>query len=113
MATNHKEEYKRLMAGMGKIYKNCPGVADGFGKLHDGAMAEGALTTKEKELIALGIGIAIRCTGCITAHVKAALDAGATPEEIYETISVVVMMAGGPGTAYGLIAIEALEDFTA
>jgi AhpD family alkylhydroperoxidase len=58
------------------------------------ATADGVLAAKTKELIALGIGIAVRCDGCIAYH--DALHAGASAEEINETIGVAVMMGGWP-----------------
>lgn len=113
MATDHKKGYEEVMANMGALGENCPGVMKSFMGLHDEALKEGALSTKEKELISLGIAIAVRCTGCIQCHVKAALDAGASREEIAETVGVAVLMAGGPGTVYGGMALEALEQFLA
>jgi len=44
----------------------------GFNEVHHAATADGALSTKEKELIALGIAVAVRCSHCIVAHVGAA-----------------------------------------
>ena len=59
-------------------------------------MKDGALSLREKELVALGIGVAQRCTPCIAAHTKKCLDAGATKEQIFEAASVAVVMNGGP-----------------
>jgi len=42
----------------------------GFNEVHHAATADGALSTKEKELIALGIAVAVRCSHCIVAHVE-------------------------------------------
>ncbi|MBX7144223.1 MAG: carboxymuconolactone decarboxylase family protein [Oligoflexia bacterium] len=81
-----------------------------FVQLHHAAMAKGALDTKFKELIALGISICARCDGCIARHVSDALRAGATREEIVETIGVAVSMGGGPATVYGCEAFQALEQ---
>ena len=72
---------------------------------------DGALEKKAKELIALGIGIAVRCDGCISYHINDALKAGASRREIIETISVAVMMGGGPSMVYGCEALEALDQF--
>jgi AhpD family alkylhydroperoxidase len=94
-----------------KLGKELPGPMSGFGQLHRHAVADGALSTKQKELIALGIGIAARCDGCIAYHVHDALRAGATRKEIVETIGVAIMMGGGPATMYGAQAFEALEQF--
>ena len=82
-----------------------------FMQLHDNAMAAGTLTAKNKELIALGISISARCEGCIAAHVKEAIECGATKEEIVETINVAIMMGGGPSIIYGTKAFAAMKEF--
>ncbi|GEM_PF-154764 len=112
MMIDHKESYEELIEAGKKLAEGCAGVMEGFGKLHSEAIKDDALPLKIKELIALGIAISIRCTGCIQAHVKKALDAGAIPEEIYETIGVAILMSGGPGTVYGSMAMEAMEQFS-
>jgi AhpD family alkylhydroperoxidase len=85
-------------------------TAKGFHELHNAALAEGALGTKEKELIALAIGISKQCNDCIGFHVKAAIAAGATREEVAETVNVCVLMNGGPGYMYGIKAMEAYDQ---
>lgn len=85
-------------------------AARGFRDLHNAALAEGALGTKEKELIALAIGISKQCNDCIGFHVKAAIRAGASREEVAETVNVCVLMNGGPGYMYGAKAIEAYDQ---
>jgi len=84
---------------------------EGFGLLHKSAVQDGVLSNKVKELIALSIGISVRCDGCIAYHVHDALEAGASPKEIEETIGVAVMMGGGPSVVYGCQALDALEEF--
>ncbi|WP_223924029.1 carboxymuconolactone decarboxylase family protein [Geobacter sp. AOG2] len=59
----------------------------------------------------LGIAISSRCEGCITFHIHDALKAGASRQKILETISVAILMSGGPSQAYGSIVLEALEQF--
>lgn len=87
-------------------------AAKGFRDLHNAALAEGALGTKEKELIALAIGISKQCNDCIGFHIKAAIRAGATREEVAETVNVCVMMNGGPGYMYGVKAMEAYDQLS-
>lgn len=113
MAPNHPEQMKELYATMGELGKEIPQTMAAFSKLHHAACAEGALDAKTKELIALGIAIAIRCAGCITCHVSDALSAGATEEEISETIGVAILMGGGPSVVYGCEAFEAVKQFKA
>lgn len=94
-------------------YKATQGeTVKGFSALHRAAMQPGALDAKQKELIALSIGIAKQCIDCIGFHVKAAIAAGATRDEIAETVSVCVMMGGGPSYMYGVKALEAYDQFT-
>ncbi len=64
-----------------------------------------------KELIALAIGISVRCDGCISYHVHDALEAGASREEIVETIGVSILMGGGPDVVYSSQALKALNEF--
>ena len=66
---------------------------------------------REKELIALGIGLAVRCEGCIYSHVEKCLKAGATPEQIQEVAGVAVMMQGGPTYTWVPKVLEALDHF--
>jgi AhpD family alkylhydroperoxidase len=81
--------------------------------MHKAAMEEGALEVKVKEMMALSISIASRCDGCIASHAKAALRAGATREELIETINVALMMGGGPAVIYGTQALSAVDEFLA
>lgn len=107
MANLDVKDLERIMGEMGK---EIPEVMRAFNQLHHAATKNGALSTKEKELIALGIAVAIRCSYCILAHVNSALQAGATKEEIMETLGVAVLMSGGPGVAYATEAIKVLEQ---
>jgi AhpD family alkylhydroperoxidase len=113
MANDFPQYRKDIQGYLVKLRKDAPEVMAGFGKLHEAALKPGALDLKQKELIALGIGIASRCDGCIAMHVQASLAAGATHEEIVEAIGVAVMMGGGPCLMYATHAMEALEQFEA
>jgi AhpD family alkylhydroperoxidase len=72
-------------------------------------MKDGALSLKEKELIALGIGVAMHCEPCIRAHTQKCLAAGATKEQILEAAAVAVVMAGGPAYTHVPLVIDTLE----
>ena len=72
-------------------------------------MKEGAISLKEKELIALGIGVAMHCEPCIRMHTQKCLAAGATKEQILEAASVAVVMAGGPAYTHVPLVIDTLE----
>ena len=96
---------------MTKLGAELPETMTAFATLHKAASTKGALDTKMKELIALAIAITVRCDGCIAFHVCDALRAGAARDEIFETISVAVLMGGGPSVVYGTEAMEALNQF--
>ena len=72
-------------------------------------MKAGALSVLEKELMALAIGLAVRCENCIYSHVQAAVHAGATRVQILEAAGVAVLMQGGPAYTYLPRVIEALD----
>lgn len=108
---SYPEFHKKVQAGMAKYGAESPDTMAAFQKLHEAGSTQGALSPKIKELIALAIGIAVRCDGCIAFHVYDALEAGATKAEIVDTIGVAILMGGGPAVVYGSSALEALEQF--
>lgn len=110
---NFPERFEQLCEMMERLGGEIPQTMGAFGKLHESASADGALSTKHKELIALGIAITVRCDGCIAYHVHDAMNAGASHAEIVETIGVAIFMGGGPSVVYGTDALKALEQFEA
>lgn len=107
--TNAQSYYQNNAAAMRPVRESMPELLKGFGGLHQAAMKAGALTTAEKELIALAIGLTVRCENCIYAHINAALRAGATREQIIEAAGVAVLMQGGPTYTYLPRVMEALD----
>ena len=110
MDKSYAEIYSQLDGLMGQLAAEAPEVMDGFTKLHEASTDDGALDKKTKELIALAIGITVRCDGCIAYHVHDAVDAGASRRELIETIGVAVMMGGGPSVVYGCEALQAIDQ---
>ena len=86
-----------------------PDVPRGFGAMYATLMKDGALSLREKELIALGIGLAVRCEPCVALHVKKALQTGATRAQVLEAAGVAVMMQGGPTYTYLPYLVEAID----
>ncbi len=105
-----KAHLKETSDNLNEFRRIQPEAGHGFTALHRGAMAEGTLDVKTKELIALAIGVSTRCVDCIGFHVQAAAKAGATRDDVAETVSVAVMMGGGPAYMYGVKAIEAYDQ---
>ena len=83
----------------------------GFSALAHAATQNGALDKKTKELIALAIGVAVRCDGCIGFHMQALLKLGASKAEIEETLNMAVYMGGGPSLMYAAHAMQAYDEF--
>lgn len=82
-----------------------------FNELSAAALADGALPTKVKELMAMAIGVVHGCDGCIASHARGAAHAGASTAEAAEAIGVAVLMHGGPATVYGARAYAAFCEF--
>jgi len=108
---NYPERYNELRITSHELGERAPELLANFGTLHKNTMQDGVLSTKIKELIALGMAITARCDGCIAYHVRDALIAGATEEEIIETLGVAVLMGGGPSLIYSEEAFVAMKQF--
>lgn len=102
-----------LSKALSTLRRDMPGPMGGFGTLAKESMKDGALSELQKELIALGIGIAARCDGCIGYHVKALIKLGVTREQFIETLGVAVYMGGGPSLMYAAESLRAYEEFSA
>lgn len=111
MTTNYVEEHEHLEQRLLQLGRELPGPMTGFARLHRKAMEDGALAGKVKEMMALAISIVVGCEGCIAYHVHDALKAGATRQELLETIGVALLMGGGPGSIYASHALDAIEQF--
>jgi AhpD family alkylhydroperoxidase len=111
MTTDYTQRRSELLKGYADLGAAVPDVMRGFGEMHRAAVADGELSHATKEMMALAIGIAARCDGCIALHVRAALKAGATRGQIHEAIGVAVLMGGGPASVYATDALIALDQF--
>jgi AhpD family alkylhydroperoxidase len=100
-----------VVAGIGLIRQGAPEAMKAFGALSLAATAARALDPKTKELMALAIGIAVHCDGCVAYHTRAAYKHGATREEVAETVALALYMGGGPAAVYGADAIRAYDEF--
>jgi AhpD family alkylhydroperoxidase len=85
----------------------------GFTELHHAAVADRALPSRIKELMALAIAVVKQCDGCIAYHAKAAALQGATTEEVAEALGVALLMDGGTASVYAPRAWAAYHEFAA
>jgi AhpD family alkylhydroperoxidase len=111
MSTDFPAKRTELRQGYRDLGAALPDVMKGFGDMHRSSVADGELSRATKELMAMAIGIAARCEGCIALHVHDAVAAGATRQQVHEAIGVAIMMGGGPASVYATEALEALKQF--
>ena len=111
MTTDYVHEHQYLEAQLAQLGQELPGPLSGFARLHRKAVEEGVLSAKVKEMMALAISIVAGCEGCIAYHVHDAVKAGATRQELLETIGVAMLMGGGPGSIYAAHALDAIDQF--
>ena len=72
--------------------------------------ADGAISSKTKRLMALGIALGVGCQNCILAQTHYAVENGAAKEEFYEMIGVVTSLRGTTGMGESLKVIQLLEE---
>ena len=110
---DHPELIQNINQSLAPFRKSQPGAMQGFAQLAKAAMADGAVSEKHKELMAVAIGVTQHCSGCIGFHVKALVRLGCTRTELEEMLTVCVYMGGGPALMYCAEAIAAFEKFNA
>jgi AhpD family alkylhydroperoxidase len=110
---NWPEMTKELGAQLRNLRGGAPDVMKGFSTIAQSALAPKALDGKSKELIALGICVAVRCDDCIAFHTKAALEQGASREEVAEALAMAIYMGAGPSVMYASHALDAFNQFAA
>jgi AhpD family alkylhydroperoxidase len=108
------DKIEKIIADRKKAYKffaDTSVVFNSFLDMEKNTYAEGSISTKHKQLIALGIAIYADCESCMECHIKDALAAGVTKEEIIETIGVAMEMGGGPATVASRFVMNVLEYY--
>jgi AhpD family alkylhydroperoxidase len=101
-----------VITGVGMLRQGSPDAMKAFASLAAAGTSSNVIDTKTKELMALAIGIAIHCEGCVAYHTKMAHQHGATKQEVLETIALAVYMGGGPAAVYGGDAVRAYDQFS-
>lgn len=109
----YKELTQNISGSIKTLAQDSPDLMKSFNQLSQVAMRDGVIDPKTKELIALAIGVAARCDGCIGFHVRTLVKLGMTLQELEEVLGVAVYMGGGPSLMYAANALEAFKEFTA
>lgn len=85
-----------------EIGKEAPALAQKFFDYYQAVFAEGALTEREKALIALAVAHAVQCPYCIDAYTQTCLEKGSDLNEMTEAVHVAVAIRGGASLVHGV-----------
>lgn len=86
----------------GNIAEGSPELAKKFFDWYGAVFQDGALTEREKSLIALAVAHAVQCSYCIDAYTQACLEKGSDLEEMTEAIHVSAAIRGGASLVHGV-----------
>jgi AhpD family alkylhydroperoxidase len=108
---NYPEIVKDISANLRVLRTDIGPTMQGFSAMAQAAIRPGALDKKTKELIALAIGVATHCDGCVGFHSEALVKLGASRAEVEEALGMAIYMGGGPALMYAADAIGAYDQF--
>lgn len=103
ISRRRKEAHAKLLALKSRVY-------EAFLEMERAAFSDGALSKKQKELIAVGISVTTNCESCMQWHIEQAAASGASEREVFEAVEVGIEMAGGPGTVSARFALEVMDS---
>jgi 4-carboxymuconolactone decarboxylase len=86
----------------GDMGENAPELWEKFQAWYGAVFAEGALTQREKALIALGVAHAVQCPYCIDAYTQECLEKGSNLDQMTEAVHVASAIRGGASLVHGL-----------
>ena len=111
MADWKKTLYDNTVA-VGALAGANPGIRTALQGLNAAATSKNALDDKTRELIALAVAATTRCEGCIAAHAEKAVKAGASREELLETLTMAIALNAGAAVVYSSRILEAFDQFS-
>lgn len=106
-----KEAIGANLETLGLLGKGNPEIMQALGTIDAAAKSKKALDDKTRELIALAVAATTRCEGCIAIHAKAAVKAGASRDELLETLAVAIALNAGAAAVYSSRILEAFDQF--
>ncbi len=90
------------LAKFGDMGKNRPDLWEKFMAYYNAVFADGALTEREKSLIALAVAHAVQCPYCIDAYTQASMQKGADLDQMTEAVHVANAIRGGASLVHGV-----------
>jgi len=103
MSDYYKKEH---LPNFGSIAEGQPELARKFFDYYQSVFVEGALTAREKALIALAVAHVVQCPYCIDAYTQESLKNGADLDQMTEALHVAVAIRGGASLVHGLQMLE-------
>jgi len=94
------------LAKLKTIEAKAPEAMKAFAAFDKAALADGAIPVKYKELIAIGVAFTTQCPYCIEIHTQRARAAGASDEEVAETVLVAAALRAGAAVTHGTHAFK-------
>ena len=100
----HDDSYYHApdLGRFGEVGNNRPELAEKFFAWYGAVFADGALTVREKALIALGVAHAVQCPYCIDAYSQESLKSGADLDQMTEVVHVAAAIRGGASLVHGV-----------
>lgn len=100
------------LAKFGRISELQPELAKQFFAWYNTVFQEGALTEREKSLIALAVAHAVQCPYCIDAYTSASLEKGADGEQMMEAVHIAAAIKGGAALVHGVQMMNRLKELS-
>ena len=98
------------LSKFGDMGKEAPELWKKFLEWYNAVFQDGALTEREKALIALAVAHAVQCPYCIDAYTTASLEKGSTPEQMTEAVHVAAAIRGGASLVHGVQTLNHIDD---
>lgn len=109
MKTYYNPDDLKKFGKIGDFQKN---LADKFFDYYGEVFKEGALTAREKSLIALAVSHTIQCPYCIDAYTKDTLEKGCAEDEMMEAVHVAAAIRGGASLVHGVQMMNKVEELS-
>ena len=100
---------EKSLVGIQKIREAMPDQVNAYLNFTQKVKASGVMHEKDKALVLVALAVFAQCEMCIESNVTAAIEAGASKEEIIESSLLSVSMGGGPKMMYMQFVYDALE----
>jgi 4-carboxymuconolactone decarboxylase len=110
MADRDHYYHQHDLARFGEINRAAPELAKAFFAWYSAVFAEGALSAREKSLIALAVAHAIQCPYCIDAYAKDSLEKGSNLDQMTEATHVAAAIRGGASLMHGVQMLNHVDE---